>query len=594
MLDMAIVFGTLALSLVLFATGKVRYDIVALIALLIVTIGGIIDPLDAFLGFGHPAVITVAAVLILSRALQNSGLIDIIARWVSRVGDGEVRQIFSLTGIVALLSGFMNNIGALALMMPVAIRTARKSKRSPSYLLMPIAFGSLLGGMVTLIGTPPNIIIATYRIQNGGDPFLIFDFAYVGLGVAFCGILFISLIGWRLIPIRQSPASQEELFSVKDYLTEVRIPQKSKFSGKMIIDIGTATEAEVMVVGIIRNGRKIVAPSVYETILEDDILVIKADSDDLQVLLDETRLELTEKDEITGEMIGSETVGIIEAIVKPDSPILDKTAYSANLRWIHGLNLLAVAREGGRIKDRLNLVRFQPGDILLLQGKKDALQAALPKIGCLPLAERGLRIGGPKLILLALLIFGSALGVSALGLLPVQIAFSAAVVLMILTSIVSLREAYESVEWPIIILLGAMIPVGQALELSGGAALIAASIVSISSTFPPAVTLLLLLVITMFLSDLVNNAASAVLMGPIAIGIALDMGASIDPFLMAVAIGASCAFLTPIGHQSNTLVMGPGGYQFTDYWRMGIVLEIIIVVVSIPLLMLFWPMYSSP
>ncbi len=591
MLDLAIVFGTLLLALVLFATGKVRYDIVALIALLIVTIAGIIDPLDAFLGFGHPAVITVAAVLILSKALQNSGLIDLLARQVSRVGDGKVRQIFSLTGIVALLSGFMNNIGALALMMPVAIRTARKSKRSPSYLLMPIAFGSLLGGMVTLIGTPPNIIIATYRIQNGGDPFLIFDFAYVGLGVAICGILFISFIGYRLIPIRDSPASQEELFSVKDYLTEVRVPEKSKFAGKMIIDIGTATEADVMVVGIIRNGRKIVAPSVYERILEDDILIIKAHSDDLQTLLDATRLELTEKDDVTEEVIGSESVGILEAIVKPDSPILDQTAYSANLRWIHGLNLLAVAREGGRIKDRLKQVRFQPGDILLLQGKKDALQAALPKIGCLPLAERGFRIGGPKMILLALMIFGSALLVSALGLLPVQIAFSAAVVLMILTSIISLRETYESVEWPIIILLGAMIPVGQALEISGGAALIAGSIVSAGSTFPPVLTLLLLLVITMFLSDLVNNAASAVLMAPIAIGIALDMGASIDPFLMAVAIGASCAFLTPIGHQSNTLVMGPGGYRFTDYWRMGIVLELIVVAVSIPLLMVFWPMY---
>ncbi len=591
MLDLAIVFGTLILALVLFATGKVRYDIVALIALLIVTIAGIIDPLDAFLGFGHPAVVTVAAVLILSKALQNSGLIDILARQVSRVGDGKVRQIFSLTGIVALLSGFMNNIGALALMMPVAIRTARKSGRSPSYLLMPIAFGSLLGGMVTLIGTPPNIIIATYRIQNGGDPFLIFDFAYVGLGVAICGILFISLIGWRLIPIRDSPASQEELFSVKDYLTEVRVPEKSRFAGKMIIDIGAATEAEVMVVGIIRNSRKIVAPSVYETILEGDILIIKADSDDLQTLLDATRLELTGKYDVTEEVIGSESVGILEAIVKPDSPILDQTAYSANLRWIHGLNLLAVAREGGRIKDRLNQIRFQSGDILLLQGKKEALQVALPKIGCLPLAELGLRIGGPKMILLALVIFGSALGVSALGLLPVQIAFSAAVVLMILASIISLRETYESVEWPIIILLGAMIPVGQALEISGGAALIAGSIVSAGSTFPPAVTLLLLLVITMFLSDLVNNAASAVLMAPIAIGIALDMGASIDPFLMAVAIGASCAFLTPIGHQSNTLVMGPGGYQFTDYWRMGIVLELIVVVVSIPLLMIFWPMF---
>ncbi|MDE4907518.1 SLC13 family permease [Methanogenium marinum] len=591
MFDLAIVFGTLILALILFATGRVRYDIVALIALLIVTITGIVDPMDAFLGFGHPAVITVAAVLILSKGLQNSGLVDILARWVSRVGDGEVRQIFSLTGIVAVLSGFMNNIGALALMMPVAIRTARKSGRSPSYLLMPIAFGSLLGGMTTLIGTPPNIIIASYRAQNGGSPFLIFDFAYVGIGVAICGILFISFLGWRLVPSRQSPASKEELFAVRDYLTEVKVPEKSKLAGKMILDISTATEAEMVVVGLIRNTRKIVAPSIYETILENDILIIRADSKDLQTLLDATRLELVGKVDLSEEMIGSDTIGITEAIVKPDSPILDKTAYSANLRWIHGINLLAVAREGGRLRDRLNQIRFQPGDILLLQGKKDALQTALPKIGCLPLAERGLRIGGQKTLLLAMGIFGTALGISALGIMPVQITFSAAVVLMILASIVSLREAYESVEWPIIILLGAMIPVGQALETSGGAALIAGSIVTGASIFPPETTLVLLLVITMFLSDLVNNAASAVLMAPIAIGIANGLGASIDPFLMAVAIGASCAFLTPIGHQSNTLVMVPGGYLFTDYWRMGAVLEIIIVIVSVPLLLTFWPMY---
>lgn len=591
MFDIAIVFGTLVLALFLFATGKVRYDVVALVALLIVTITGIIDPMAAFLGFGHPAVITVAAVLILSKGLQNSGLIDILTRWVTRVGDGEVRQVFSLTGIVATLSGFMNNIGALALMMPVAIRTARKSGRSPSYLLMPIAFGSLLGGMTTLIGTPPNIIIASYRAQAGGEPFLIFDFAYVGVGVAICGIIFISFLGWRLIPSRQSPASKEELFAVRDYLTEVRVPEKSKLAGRMIIDISTATEAEIVVVGLIRNTRKIVAPSIYETILENDILIIRADSKDLQTLLDATRLELVGKAELSEEMIGSDTIGIIEAIVKPDSPILDRTAYSANLRWIHGINLLAVAREGGRLRDRLNQIRFRPGDILLLQGKKDALQAALPKIGCLPLAERGLRIGGQKTILLALVIFGTALAISALGIMPVQITFTAAVVLMILTSIISLREAYESVEWPIIILLGAMIPVGQALETSGGAALIAGSIVSGASGFPPEATLILLLVITMFLSDLVNNAASAVLMAPIAIGIAHDLGASIDPFLMAVAIGASCAFLTPIGHQSNTLVMGPGGYRFTDYWRMGLILEGIIVIVSVPLLLTFWPMY---
>ncbi|MDD3977656.1 MAG: SLC13 family permease [Methanomicrobium sp.] len=591
MSDMLIVFMALIIALVLFATGKIRYDIVALITLLIVTVTGIVNPADAFLGFGHPAVVTVAAVLILSRGLENSGLAGMMTRWVSKVGDDEVKQVLSLTGIVGILSSMMNNIGALALMLPVAIKTARKSKRSPSYLLMPIAFASLLGGMVTLIGTPPNIIIATYRAQNGSGPFLIFDFAYVGFFVALIGILFISFIGWRLIPTRKSPASKEDLFAVSEYLTEVKVSEKSKFSGKMIMDVGSATGGEILIVGIIRDGKKIVAPSIYEIIREGDTLVIKANSNDLQALLDSGGFELTEKIDVTEEMIGSDTVEVIEAVVKPDSSILNKTAYSANLRWIYGINLLAVAREGGRIKDRLKQVRFQPGDILLLQGKKESLQEALSKIGCLPLAERGIRLGKQKLIILAVLIFGSALLISAFGLLPIQVAFTAAVVLMILTSIVSLREAYDSIEWPVIILLGAMIPVGGALESSGGAGLIAGSIVSAASVFPPQATLLFLIIITMFLSDLVNNAASAVLMAPIGITIASDLGASADPFLMAVAIGASCAFLTPIGHQSNTLVMGPGGYLFTDYWRMGILLEILIVIVSFPLLLYFWPMY---
>lgn len=589
--DMLIVFAALIIALVLFATGKIRYDIVALISLLIVTIAGIVSPADAFLGFGHPAVITVAAVLVLSRGLENSGLVEIMTRWVSKAGDNEVKQLLSLTGIVGVLSSMMNNIGALALMLPVAIRTARKSKRSPSYLLMPIAFASLLGGMTTLIGTPPNIIIATYRAQNGTEPFLIFDFAYVGFFVAVSGILFISFIGWRLIPKRKSPASKEDLFAVSEYLTEVKVTEKSKFSKKMIMEVGDAAEVDVLIVGIIRGGKKIVAPSIYEIIHPDDVLVIKADSKDLQTLLDSAGFELTEKIDVNEEMIGSDTVGVAEAVVKPDSPILYKTAYSANLRWIYGINLLAVAREGGRIRYRLKHVRFQPGDILLLQGKKESLQDAIPKIGCLPLAERGIRLGKPKLIFLAVSIFGSALLISAFGLLPIQVAFTAAVVLMILTSIVSLREAYESIEWPVIILLGAMIPVGGALESSGGAALIAGSIVSAANFFPPQATLLFLLVITMFLSDLVNNAASAVLMAPIGMTIAADLGASADPFLMAVAIGASCAFLTPIGHQSNTLVMGPGGYLFTDYWRMGVLLEILIVTVSFPLLLFFWPLY---
>ncbi|KUG19306.1 trka-c domain protein [hydrocarbon metagenome] len=381
MLDQAIVFGTRILALALFAFGRIRYDIVALIALLIVTVAGIVDPVDAFLGFGHPAVITVAAVLVVTRGLQNSGLIEILTRRVSRIGDRPGLQVFSLTGIVGIFSAFMNNVRALALMMPVGIRLARKSGRSPSSLLMPLAFGSLLGGMTTLIGTPPNIIIATFRAENGGEPFLIFDFAFVGVGVAIAGILFISLIGYRLILDRKGPGSREDLFEVKDYLTEVRVPEGSKLAGRMIADIGGATGAGVTVVGLVRAERRFVAPASYEMIREGDILIVQADSEDLQTLLDAGPLELAGKVDLRDEVIGSEAVGMVEAIVKPGSPIIGMTAYSANLRWLYGANLLAVAREGARIRDRLNRIRFRPGDILLLQGRKETIQESLASPG---------------------------------------------------------------------------------------------------------------------------------------------------------------------------------------------------------------------
>jgi di/tricarboxylate transporter len=589
-IEQSIVFTVLFLCFVLFALGRWRYDIVSLLALLVVTIAGIVPAEQAFSGFGHPAVITVAAVLVASRGLSNSGLVSSIASWLGRLGERPTILLLALTALVTICSAFMNNVGALALLMPVAIQIARKSGRPPSVFLMPLAFGSLLGGMTTLIGTPPNIIIATFRAQVTKEPFGMFDFSPVGMGVAIPGVLFLALLGWRLIPQRKGQVSREELFHIKDYITEVRIPENSKMVSKTLHDLERAVEEEVTVLGLVRGEKRLLAPSIFEYLQPGDILIVEADSQAIKSLIDATGLEFVGGKEMGSEAVGSDEVSVMEAVVKPDSPMIGNTAWTLSLRWRYGVNLLGVARHGEQLEERLRKVQFIAGDILLLQGATEGLQEMLQTLGCLPLAERGLRLGQPRRIVFAVGLFSTALTVAATGFLPVQVSFVALGVAMVMAKLISLRDVYDAIDWPIIVLLGGMIPVGQALESTGGAQLVADGLLRISGQMPAPATLAIVLVGTMFLSDLVNNAAAAILMAPIAIGVAAGMGASADPFLMAVAVGASCAFLTPIGHQSNALVMGPGGYRFGDYWRMGLPLEVLIAAIAIPLIVWFWPL----
>lgn len=584
-----IIFSTLVLTLVLFITGRWRYDVVALIALLIVSITGLIPVERVFSGFSNPAVITVAAVLVLSKGLQYSGVVDLIGQRVFQIKGGIVVQLAILTGFVALLSAFMNNVGALALMLPLVLELAHKKKIQPSYLLMPLAFASLLGGMTTLIGTPPNIIASAFREQATGQPFRMFDFLPVGGIVAIAGLLFIILVGWRLIPFRKSYKRDQDLFEINDYLTEVRVPNGSKLADKAIRELRDFSSTETVIVGIIRGSERRMEPSPHTKLRADDILIISADAEKIQKLVQLSGVELVGSKEISRKDLESDDVTIAEAVIAPNSSMIGGTACSLNLRSDYGVNLLAVSRQGARIRKRLDRIKFQVGDVLLLQSHIATLKETIENLGCLPLAARSLKIDQPRKVFPMLAIFIGALVVSALGWIPVQVAFVAAVVLTVILRIVTLKEAYTSIDWPIIILLGAMIPVGEALETSGGAQLIANGILQISDQLPPIFSLSILLISTMFLSDLVNNAAAIVLMAPIGISIANGLGVSVDPYIIAIAIGASCAFLTPIGHQSNTLVMGPGGYHFGDYWRMGLLLEIIIVLVSLPLIVIFWP-----
>jgi di/tricarboxylate transporter len=588
-LDQAIAFGTLLIAFLLFLWGRFRYDIVAMLALLAVVLTGLVPFDQAFLGFAHPAVITVAAVLILSRALQNAGIVDVVIRLLAPLRGSETLQVGSQAGLIAVLSGFMNNVGALALMLPVALRNAYRDAYAPAKSLMPLAFASLLGGMVTLIGTPPNLIIAAFREREVGAPFGMFDFTPVGGAVAIAGLAFIVLVGSRLLPPDRRGANEDAL-DIADYLAEARVEKDGRAWGKSLREIEELIDEEVRIVGLVRGKKRQMVPAATEKVHARHVLILEGEPDAIKELIDVGGLKLLSSEGLSADRLQSEEVGLVEAVIKPGSPLGGKTPTSLDLRRNHGINLLGIARHGKRLRTRLGDIRFQTGDVLLLQGPSETINDTLAELGCLPLAERSLQVGRPRRLLLAGGIFALAILATVAGLAPVQVAFVTAAVVVVLVGIVRPGEIYDSIDWPVIVLLGAMIPVGTALETTGGAALVADGILALGSNLASVWMVVLLLVGTMFLSDAINNNATAVLMAPIGIQLAERLQASPDPFLMAIAVGASCAFLTPIGHQSNTLIMAPGGYRFGDYWRMGLPLEVIIVVVAVPMIFLVWPL----
>ena len=592
-MDEAIVFATLLVALALFITGKVRYDIVALGALLALTVLRIVPASDAFQGFGHPAVVTVGAVLVLSKVLENSGVIDVLGGWYSRVGERMTTQVMSLSGLAAVLSAFMNNVGALSLLMPLAVRVANSARRPYSPYLMPLSFASLLGGLATLIGTPPNIIISTFRQEAVGRPFMMFDFTPVGALVAISGLLFIGFVGWRLIPSRRPQTSMSDAINIADYMVEVRATENSRFVGRPVRDLEDAVGEDVAIAGLIRRGVGYGAPSSYQIIDVGDVLIIEVAPEDLAAVMNQTGFALEIFRDLRSDVaqtVEAEDVLLLETVVMRNGLADGNTVRNLNMHTAFGINLLGISRRGTVLASRLSQVVLQVGDVLLLQGRREVVQAALPQLGLLPLAHRELGVDQRRRMLVPVATFAAALLLTIFGVVPIHISLPGAVVVLLVSRFLSLQAAYQAVNWPIIVLLGAMIPVGEALETSGGALRIASLVADLGEALPPWSMIAIVLVITMLLSDWINNATAVILMAPVGMGVAGAIGASVDPFLMAVAIGGSSAFLSPIGHQSNTIVMGPGGYRFGDYWRMGLPLDIIIIAVATPLIVWFWPL----
>lgn len=589
-LDQGLVFLLIFSMLLMFIWGKYRYDLVALSALLISVMIGVVSTEDAFSGFSHPAVMTVIAVLIVSKGLMNSGLVDFLAIQMNKVDTKPWVQLSILILAVIFASSFMNNVGALALMMPVAIKMAKKNKQSPSLFLMPLAFGSLLGGMITLVGTPPNIIISSFRAQNVSVPFSMFDFAPVGLAVSFVGALFLLLFSSKLLPKRNASSSNDSAVEIKEYITELKVIKTSSCIGKTLKEFEGLVEGDVMVLVHRRDGQSTAAPALQRKISLDDRIIVEATASDLQDLLDVSGCVLAQSEKLKAESLTSAEIDVVEAVVMADSMLLHKNARQLELRTHYGINLLGVSRQGSRLFKSPERINLRVGDVVMFQGATDRLDDLLNEFDCLPLAPRSLRLDKGRRLFFGVAIFALAILVATFNILPVQISFLIAAVVMVFTKFINLKEMYQSIDWSVVVLLGAIIPVATALETTQGAKTIADTLLSLSSGQTPWLILLLLMLVTMFLSNIINNAAAVLIMAPIALSMATSLQVSVDPFLMGVAISASAAFMTPIGHQSNTLVMGPGGYKFSDYWKLGLPLSLLVLVIGLSVILWVWPL----
>jgi di/tricarboxylate transporter len=584
-------FAVLAGMMALFLWGKIRYDLVAVLALLVSLAVGIVKPKAAFSGFSDDIVIIVASALVISAAVERSGVVEAA---IGRLTSGMTRvgsQLFVLVGSVTFLSAMVKNIGALAMMMPAAFQMAKRSKASPSCFLMPMSFGSLLGGLVTLVGTSPNIIVSRVRQEMTGEPFRMFDYAPVGLGIAVAGLVFLRF-GYRLLPGgRRAAVTMGEALDIEDYATEAAIGPGSPVDGRTVADFLELTEGEIALTGIQRFERAGILPPLPDAALNSgDVLMLRGEPDALERAIAVAGLEL-EGHHRDAAASGTAQVGVIEAVVGRDSILAGEAAGRMALHDRHGVNLIAVSRRGERISRRLRDVVLCPGDVVVLQGGLDTLPERLRELGCLPLAERPLRLGSARRGLVPIAILAGAMALTALGLVPVAVAFFAAAALIMLFGALPAREAYQRIQWPIIVMLGALIPVSDALRTTGATDLIAHFLSATAASLPPWAAVGLILVAAMAVTPFLNNAATVLIVAPIAATFATGLGYRPEAFLMATAVGAGSDFLTPIGHQCNTLVMGPGGYRFGDYARLGAPLSLIVIIVGVPLILAVWPLH---
>ena len=574
----------------LFIYGRWRFDLVAFFTLMLAVVIGVVPASDAFDGFSHPAVVTVAAVMVLSQTITHSGIIESLMEKMTPKTRQVSWHVLVLSSLSAFLSAFMNNTGALALLIPATLQTSMKRRISPSRLLMPLAFASAMGGMITLIGTPPNIIISSLREQYIGKPFLLFDFAPVGLLLSVICIAFMVIIGWRILPLRAKNArGGNDIFQIQNYLTEVLIPKSSSYVGVTKKQFSKMVHGDFTILGMIRDDRKKLMLRENQRFKAGDILIIEAVHSELKKIQAKGTLEILSGKKLQSDLQSRE-VELAEVVIPPNSRLVGRSFKQSRVQQRYTINLIAISRHGQPIQTRILDTKLQVGDVILLQGNPESVHEAINNLKLLPLLERGVHVTSKHHTWLPISFFILSLVGIALFKIPVSISFCLAILGLILTNTLPVRHVYRFIDWSVIMLVAAMIPVGQALETTGGTQIIADHLLLYAQDWGPYIVLAVIMGMTMVLSAALNNAATTVIMAPIAVALAHSFGVNIDPFLMAVCIGASCSFLSPIGHQNNVLVMGPGAYKFTDYFLLGLPLEIIILAAGVPIILHFWPL----
>jgi di/tricarboxylate transporter len=588
--DQIILVSLLAIMLTLMVWGRWRYDLVAFGTLILAVIIGVVPAESTFSGFGHPAVVIIALVLVITRGLSNSGAVELIGRYVLAAGRSLSAHIGYIGLVGAGLSAIMNNVAALALLMPLDIQAAERAKRSPSLSLMPLSFATIFGGLVTLIGTPPNIIISAFREKETGTPYGMLDFAPVGIVVATAGLIFLALIGWRLVPgNRRKRDMGRELAQIDEFVTELRVPSGSGSSGKTIADLdGAAIACDVVVLGLERGSALLTGDSRGMTLQAGDTIVVKGTAKELDQFLGEAGLEYAGTPRHS--LLEAGDLVLYEAVVPIGCEFDGRTAQALALQATHGVSLLGISRRSQKLAGRIQHEIIKAGDILLLYGPRDRVASTAQELGGLSLSDRGTEVLNRNMAWTAVGIFAAAIVVASFKLLALPIALAAAALIMLLLNIVPVRQVYTAIDWPVIVLLGSLIPIGVAVEQSGATTWIAQQILALLTGAEPWQILAGLMAFTMLVANALNNTATAVVAGPIAATMAKTLGVNVDPFLMAVAVGASCAFLTPIGHKTNTLILGPGGYRFGDFWLIGLPASMLAVAVAVPMILLVWPL----
>jgi di/tricarboxylate transporter len=590
--QIALTLGIILAALALFATEKLRVDLVALLVLLSVGLFRLIDPEKIFDGFANEAVITVWAVYIVSGGLFKTGVADSIGRIIHRLaGDTEPRLIATIMATCGVISAFMNNVGATAMLMPAVVGISRRTKIPVSKLLIPLSFSSLLGGKMTLIGTPANIL-ATKILADRGLPTLgFFDFTPMGIVVLTTGIVYMVLVGRHLLPVRQGAEGRSDVYRLREYVSEVRVSTSCSLAGKTLLEARLGQDYDLTVLAIERNGVSQPAIGRATRLEGGDLLTVEGCADDLMTAREALGLVIEAEHKLDVERLEPQDVTLIEATLSPQSGLAGRTLRQERFRDRYGFTALAIWRHGEAITEKLRDVPLQFGDALLLQGPQHRvaeLQEGNDFLVLEPLQLEQLRRRKAPIAVAALML---AISLVVFAGFHISLAMLIAAVIMILTGCLSIEEAHESIDWRTVFLVAGMLPLGMAMEATGTAQYLANIMLGGLGGLGPIALLAGTYALAALVTQAMSNAAAMVLIVPIAIDTALGLGANHITFTMAVVIGGATSFLSPVGHKANVLVFGPGGYRFLDYARVGALLTVALLTVSMIFLPLFWPLF---